>query len=344
MLGAARARIAELETSTTWRATAPLRESGHRVKIAWAHARAQWSALRQSPHYVGVAASVLRNEGPGALAKRIVRRLSRPHRYVPPPGVAFAQETAIVPLAFEVVDKPRVSIIVPMYGKPLFTYTCLKSVHANTLAGSYEVIVVDDASPEPASKTLAAVTGVRFERNAPIWDSSPAAIARPAWRVARSWSCSTTIRSSRPAGWMRCWRCSIDTRMRSGRREARIRMAGRSGRHRLARRLGLELRSRRRPGRPVLSAPGRLLLRACLAVPPPVRRARRLRCPLRASVLRGHRSRVRRGAPRGRRVYYQPAATIVHFEVRPRAPTSRPVSSVTRRSIAPHSQPNGRKR
>ena len=70
-----------------------------------------------------------------------------------------------MPLAFEVVDKPRVSIIVPMYGKPLFTYTCLKSVHANTPTGSYEVIVVDDASPEPASKTLAAVSGVRFERN-----------------------------------------------------------------------------------------------------------------------------------------------------------------------------------
>ena len=166
MLGAARARIAELETSTTWRATAPLRESGHKVKIAWAHARAQWSALRQSPQYVGVAASILRNEGPGALAKRIARRLSRAHRYVPPPGVVFAQETAIAPLAFAVVDKPRVSIIVPMYGKPLFTYTCLKSVHANTPAGSYEVIVVDDASPEPARETLAAVAGVRVERNA----------------------------------------------------------------------------------------------------------------------------------------------------------------------------------
>jgi O-antigen biosynthesis protein len=166
MLDAARARIDQLETSTTWRATAPLRESGHKVKIAWAHARAQWSALRQSPHYVGVAASILRNEGPGALAKRIVRRLSRPHRYVPAQGVVFTQETAISPLDFAVVDKPRVSIIVPMYGKPLFTYTCLKSVHANTQAGSYEVLVVDDASPEPAAQTLAAVTGVRFERNA----------------------------------------------------------------------------------------------------------------------------------------------------------------------------------
>ena len=166
MLAAARARIDELETSTTWRATAPLRESGHKVKIAWAHARAQWSALRQSPHYVGVAASILRNEGPRALAERIVRRLSRPHRYVPRPGIVFAQETAIGPLAIAAADKPRVSIIVPMYGKPLFTFTCLKSVHANTPAGSYEVLVVDDASPEPAGETLAAVTGVRFERNA----------------------------------------------------------------------------------------------------------------------------------------------------------------------------------
>ena len=166
MLGAARARIDQLESSTTWRATAPLRESGHKVKIAWAHARAQWSALRQSPHYVGVAASILRNEGAGALAKRIVRRLSRPHRYVPPPGVVFAQETAIAPLDFAATDAPRVSIIVPMYGKPLYTYTCLKSVHANTRSGAYEVIVVDDASPEPAAQTLAAITGVRFERNA----------------------------------------------------------------------------------------------------------------------------------------------------------------------------------
>ena len=198
MLGAARARIAELETSTTWRATGPLRESGHRVKIAWAHARAQWSALRQSPHYVGVAAAILRNEGPGALAKRIVRRLSRPHRYVPPAGAVFAQETAIAPLAFAVVDKPRVSIIVPMYGKPLFTYTCLKSLHANTPAGTYEI----ETDEEPPNRRAGAGSGTACASSAtPLtWDSSPAAIARPAWRAARSWSCSTTIRSSRRAG------------------------------------------------------------------------------------------------------------------------------------------------
>jgi GT2 family glycosyltransferase/glycosyltransferase involved in cell wall biosynthesis len=166
MLDAARARIGELETSTTWRATAPLRSGGHKVKIAWAHARAQFSALRQAPHYAGVAATVLRNEGPVALARRIARRLGRPHRYRAPGSAMFAQETSVTPLAFAAAHAPRVSIIVPMHGKPLYTYSCLKSVLANTREGGYEVIVVDDASPEPAEQTLAAVTGVRFERSA----------------------------------------------------------------------------------------------------------------------------------------------------------------------------------
>ena len=55
--------------------------------------------------------------------------------------------------------------MVPVYGKPLLTYTCLKSVHDSTRAGDFELIVVDDASPEPASIALAGVTGVRFVRN-----------------------------------------------------------------------------------------------------------------------------------------------------------------------------------
>ncbi|HEY7943091.1 MAG: glycosyltransferase [Burkholderiales bacterium] len=165
MLHAARERVEELETSTLWRATAPLRSGGQLVKIAWARARGQWTVLRQSPRYVGTAAAILRNEGAGALARRVARRLARAYRYRPPAGAVFAQETTIAPLAFAVSDQPRVSIVIPMYGKPLLTYTCLKSMRANTPAGTYEVIVVDDASPEPAADVLAAVSGVRFERN-----------------------------------------------------------------------------------------------------------------------------------------------------------------------------------
>jgi GT2 family glycosyltransferase len=165
MLRAARARIDELESSTTWRATAPIRRIGHRVKIAAARLRAQWAMVRQSPRYLLLAITVLRDEGPAALGRRIWRRLARQNWFRPAGSNVFSAETEIRPLAFVESKDPRVTIIVPMYGKPLLTYTCLKSVHANSAAGSYEVLVVDDASPEVAAMSLAAVTGVRFIRN-----------------------------------------------------------------------------------------------------------------------------------------------------------------------------------
>jgi GT2 family glycosyltransferase/glycosyltransferase involved in cell wall biosynthesis len=69
------------------------------------------------------------------------------------------------PLAFPAVDAPRASIVIPVYGKPQLTFTCLASVLAETPMASCEVIVVDDASPEPAAESLAMVSGVRIERN-----------------------------------------------------------------------------------------------------------------------------------------------------------------------------------
>ena len=164
MIEAARARVAELESSTTWRATAPIRRVGHRVKIAAALFRAGWVTARQTPRYVSLAATVLRNEGPRALGRRVRRRLART-RFGPPGSETFLPETEIRPLAFVESNDPRSSIIVPMYGNALLTYTCLKSIHANSAPGSYEVLVMDDGSPETAADSLAAVTGVRFIRN-----------------------------------------------------------------------------------------------------------------------------------------------------------------------------------
>ena len=161
---AARARIDELESSTMWRATAPLRHAGTAAKITAARMRARWSAMRGSSRYVGLAMTVLRNEGPRALARRVWRRLNR-RQFVPGGRAAFALEAEVRPLAFPESAAPRATIIVPMYGKPLLTYTCLKSIHENTRPGSYEVLVVDDASAEPAAVTLAQVTGVDFVRN-----------------------------------------------------------------------------------------------------------------------------------------------------------------------------------
>ena len=80
-------------------------------------------------------------------------------------GKVFRQEAEIVLLSFAPCARPRVSIVVPAYGKPLLTYTCLKSVHATAPPGLYEVLLIDDASEQPLATELAVVSGVRFLRN-----------------------------------------------------------------------------------------------------------------------------------------------------------------------------------
>jgi GT2 family glycosyltransferase/glycosyltransferase involved in cell wall biosynthesis len=161
----ARARIRDLEGSRVWRMSEPLRTAGHRAKLLRARTHAAWIGARRLPQQAVLAASIVRNEGIGALARRVSARLARRRRFVAPPTAAYTQETAVHPLEFAAVEAPRVSIIVPVYGQSMVTFTCLKSVHAHT-SGAFEVIVMDDASPEPVDVELREVTGVRFERNA----------------------------------------------------------------------------------------------------------------------------------------------------------------------------------
>ncbi|HEY3179061.1 MAG TPA: glycosyltransferase [Casimicrobiaceae bacterium] len=160
----ARAQIAEIETSTSWRITAPIRRVGRRTKVLIAQSRARWHDLRRLPQQVSIAATILGDQGPQALAKRVVQKM-RGRPAFQPATADFRLEQAVTPLNFVTVDAPRVSIIIPVYGKPLLTFTCLKSVQAHASAGQYEVIVIDDASPEPIGQTLGEVRGVRFERN-----------------------------------------------------------------------------------------------------------------------------------------------------------------------------------
>jgi GT2 family glycosyltransferase/glycosyltransferase involved in cell wall biosynthesis len=164
-VASARRRIEEIETSTTWRYSEPIRRAGHRAKVLAARARARWRGFRRLPQQASLAMTILSDQGPEALAKRVAQKMRGRPSFLPAQA-AFRLEDAIAPLGFAAADAPRVSIVVPVYGKPLLTFTCLKSVQAHCAAGRYEVIVVDDASPEPAEHALAGVEGVRFERNA----------------------------------------------------------------------------------------------------------------------------------------------------------------------------------
>ena len=164
-LAIARHRIDELESSTTWRLTAPIRDAGHRTKVLLARTRARWSVVRRAPQFAALTWSILRNEGPSAAFNRVWEKVRGKGRFKAPGKAMFALEEEIAPLAFAASEAPRVSIVIPVYGNSLLTFTCLKSIQAHSPAGMFEVIVVDDASPEPVAEALKDVTGVQIVRN-----------------------------------------------------------------------------------------------------------------------------------------------------------------------------------
>ena len=77
----------------------------------------------------------------------------------------YKQASSIQPLIIQTAAKPQVSIIIPVYGQHVMTYTCLKSIAETCANESIEVIVIDDCSPEPAGEALRSITGIRVVRN-----------------------------------------------------------------------------------------------------------------------------------------------------------------------------------
>ena len=70
------------------------------------------------------------------------------------------------PFALPSSDAPRVSIVIPMHGKLVYTLACLRSLAKHGAQAAFEVIVVDDASPDDSAATLAQVDGLHLLRNA----------------------------------------------------------------------------------------------------------------------------------------------------------------------------------
>ncbi len=162
------ARIQEFEHSTSWRLTAPVRTVGRRWKLLQARFRATYATARHVPRQADIARTILRDHGAAALWTRVRNKLSGKRRYRPPVVTRYAQEIAAGPLTFPPMAPAglRASIVIPAFGDPLLTFTCLKSIAAHTPAGRYEVVVVDDASPQPVAEALREVHGICVERNA----------------------------------------------------------------------------------------------------------------------------------------------------------------------------------
>jgi GT2 family glycosyltransferase/glycosyltransferase involved in cell wall biosynthesis len=70
------------------------------------------------------------------------------------------------PFTVPTSEQPRLSIVIPVYGKLEYTLACLRSLVTNPPTDAFEVIVVDDASPDDSAASLSLVSGIRLLRNA----------------------------------------------------------------------------------------------------------------------------------------------------------------------------------
>ena len=68
-------------------------------------------------------------------------------------------------LPIRVDEAPLVSVIIPVYGKINFTLNCLSSISENLPLAAFEVIVVDDCSPDNSADVLSKVNGIHIQRN-----------------------------------------------------------------------------------------------------------------------------------------------------------------------------------
>lgn len=165
-LARAVAQIHKFEASTSWRVTAPLRLVSKAAKSLIYNAYHTWHQLRRGYQRFPMAMSILRSQGPIALARRISEKLKGQAYQSAAVATPVPTETGSLALASCPDDKvPRVSIVIPVYGQHNHTFNCLRSLATHTALDAVEIIVVDDASPESASVALQGVSGIRLIRN-----------------------------------------------------------------------------------------------------------------------------------------------------------------------------------
>ena len=160
-------RIRELETSTFWRLTRPLRMAvdASRVTVEWVAARIEW--LRRASVFIRYHYG---HGGWPALSAAIRRRLkARPHYSEGQTDFAWASDVDVAGsdelVVLNTSRQPHVSIVIPTYGEHEVTRRCLASLAAHPLDMPCEVIVIDDAYAQPLDLASMRVEGARLVRH-----------------------------------------------------------------------------------------------------------------------------------------------------------------------------------
>jgi O-antigen biosynthesis protein len=105
----------------------------------------------------------------------LLRRLRKSYSYLRSLGVPrrrrrnlFAGQgidLAPLPVSIDLQDSPTVSIVIPVYGQVAVTARCLKSIAVAKNETTFEVVVVDDKSPDATSEYLAKCSGIQVVTN-----------------------------------------------------------------------------------------------------------------------------------------------------------------------------------
>ncbi|MCW2539773.1 MAG: glycosyl transferase family 2 [Frankiales bacterium] len=78
------------------------------------------------------------------------------------PQAALVQRPHLGPVTIMTSQAPLVSIVIPVHGKWSYTQQCLRSIAGAFISVPFEVIVVDDASPDNSAARIAECPGVRL--------------------------------------------------------------------------------------------------------------------------------------------------------------------------------------
>ena len=125
--------------------------------IAWRWRRLQATLQR-------LRGSLLQRGWRGTL-RRIAQEFRPTASRLPPlPVRLLPLDWPFEPFALPTADDPAVSVIIPVHGQLPYTLACLRSIAARGARTAFEVIVVDDASPDESAGTLARIDGLRLLR------------------------------------------------------------------------------------------------------------------------------------------------------------------------------------
>ena len=154
-----------LHASWSLRVTKPLRTI---ARVVWRGRQIGNAALRLIPRIPALSGRAMERYRRGGWRSLVDRMLLEFQPVAADAAVVLPDTTPAPMSAFSLgttVHDPAVSILIPVFGQHETTFACLRSIRAHPTRRSFEVIVMDDCSPEPAADALSMVSGIRVIRN-----------------------------------------------------------------------------------------------------------------------------------------------------------------------------------